>query len=237
LFVLLRNNTSTELAKQNNKQGSFWRYNGLSIVAFLIFFITLAGQVFTGMKQYNQKQQDEGGKTVSLGGYLTSDHFVEATFENWESEFLQMGMFVVLTACLYQKGSAESKDPDKDEEVDHDHKPVKKDTPWPVKRGGWILKLYENSLSIALFLLFFLSFLLHFLGSRNTFNDEQRHLGKPTASFLEFLGNSKFWFESFQNWQSEFLSVGVMIVLTIFLRQKGSAQSKPVETPDHHTGG
>jgi hypothetical protein len=223
------------LGKQKSK-GGIWHNNGLSIVAFLIFLVTLIGQVFTGMKEYNQEQQDEGGPTVSLAEYLTSGHFLEATFENWESEFLQMGMFVVLTACLYQKGSAESKDPDKYEEVDHDDQPVKKDTPWPVKRGGLILKLYENSLSIALLALFFFSFLLHWFGSHSSFNEEQTRLGKPTESLLQYLGNSKFWFESFQNWQSEFLSVGIMIVFTIFLRQKGSAQSKPVEAPDHQTG-
>ncbi|TCJ17891.1 hypothetical protein EPD60_05875 [Flaviaesturariibacter flavus] len=213
-----------------------WRNNGLTIVAFAFFLLTFVGQLFSGVLQYNEEQQQEGGAPVSLGKYLATGHFIEATFENWESEFLQMAMFVVLTAFLYQKGSAESKDPDKDEEVDHDDKPPGPDTPWPVKKGGWILKFYENSLSIVLFLLFLLSFVLHWYGSLKSFNQEQARLGKPLESAFQFLGNSKLWFESFQNWQSEFLSVGVMILFTIFLRQKGSAQSKPVEAPDSQTG-
>jgi hypothetical protein len=186
-FLYYYAGSNKKLAKQN-KQGGIWRNNGLSIVAVLIFFFTLVGQVFTGMMEYNQQREEERQEAVSLRAYLASGHFMEATFENWESEFLQMGMFVVLTACLYQKGSAESKDPDKDEEVDHDDKPVKKETPWPVKRGGWVLKIYENSLSIALFALFFFSFVLHWFGSWNTFNETQLQKGKPTESLFQFLG-------------------------------------------------
>lgn len=222
--------------QQKKKKRSFWRDNGLSIVAFLLFLFSLVGQVGAGLKQYNQQEKEHGKPEVGLVGYLQTGHFVESTFENWESEFLQMAMFVVLTAFLYQRGSAESKDPDNDEEVNHDQVTIKKDTPWPVKKGGLVLKIYENSLSIALFTLFVFSFIIHWLGSWRSFNQEQQELGKPTETAWQFLSDSKLWFESFQNWQSEFLSVGMMIVLTIFLRQKGSAQSKPVDAPDHQTG-
>lgn len=124
----------------------FFRNNGLSIAAFLFFAITIIGQVVTGLKQYNQEMQEQGGKTVSMLLYFITVYFIEATFENWESEFLQMGMFVVLTAFLYQKGSSEFKDPEKaDEQVDKTPSQNKKDAPWPVKKDGLILRLYEHS--------------------------------------------------------------------------------------------
>ncbi|GAB4092577.1 hypothetical protein GCM10028786_15030 [Flaviaesturariibacter terrae] len=209
----------------------------MSIVALLLFVITMTGQAFTGFLQYNKELANKGAAKISLLHYFGTGHFVEATFENWESEFLQMGLFVALTAFLYQKGSSESKDPDKDEEdVDVENRPPAHDTPWPVKRGGFVLRVYENSLSIALFALFVFSFVLHWLGSWSNYNKNQWLEHKPGETFFVYLGNSKLWFESFQNWQSEFLSVLAMVVLTIFLRQKGSAQSKPVDAPDHETG-
>lgn len=180
--------------------------------------------------------QHEGGQTVSLSGYFSTAHFAEATFENWESEFLQMALYVVMSIFLYQKGSSESKDPDKQEDVDKKPNPRKKDAPWPVRQGGWVLTLYQNSLSYALFLLFFLSFVAHFAGSFRHYNQEQALKHLPTETASAYLLNSKFWFESFQNWQSEFLSVFTIVVLSIFLRQKGSAQSKPVDAPNSETG-
>jgi hypothetical protein len=172
---------------------------------------------------------------VSLLDYLTADHFIEATFENWESEFLQIAMYVWLTVFLRQKGSAESKDLDEAEEVDRE--PVAHpDAPWPVKKGGVWLKLYNHSLTLSLFMLFLISFLLHFSASKSSFNHEQEGHGKAIESSWEYLSNTKFWFESFQNWQSEFLSVLSIVVLTIFLRQKGSPESKPVDSPHSKTG-
>jgi hypothetical protein len=214
----------------------FLRNNGLSVVFFLFFLISLTGQTLTGVKEYNQKQKQDGGEQVTIVQYLSTGHFIEATFENWESEFLQMWLFVWLSIYLYQKGSSESKDPDKEEEVDKTPNPRKKDSPWPVKKGGALLKFYQSSLSIALFLLFVFSFLMHWHGSLVDYNQRQSLKGEPTESALEYLGNSKLWFESFENWQSEFLSVFSIIVLSIFLRQKGSAQSKPVDAADSQTG-
>lgn len=207
----------------------FFRNNGLSIVLFLLFLVSIVGQVITGLKEHNQQVQDDGGQAVGLSAYLISGHFLQSTFENWESEFLQMALFVVLTIFLYQKGSSESKDPDDENEMDREPDPNKKDAPWPVKKGGWILKLYAHSLSIALFLLFLISFIAHWYGSLKDYNEEQLLKGKPTETATQYLGNSRLWFESFQNWQSEFISIFFMVVLTIFLRQKGSPQSKPVD--------
>jgi len=197
----------------------------------------MVGQVFTGLKEHNGDLEEEGGKILSLGQYLSSGHFLQSTFENWESEFLQMALFVTLSMFLFQKGSSESKDPDGEEEVDREPNPQKKDAPWPVKKGGWILKIYSRSLSIALGLIFILSFLLHWYGSLKDYNEEQSLKGHPLVSAAQYLGNSRFWFESFQNWESEFLSIFAIVVLSIFLREKSSPQSKPVDAPDSETGG
>jgi len=215
------------------------RNNGLSIVLTLLFLVFLAGQAVAGMYEYNDEQQEHGQPTVDFAGYLNTSHFVEATMENWESEFLQMFFFVVLTACLYQKGSAESKDPDKEEAVDRDPRKSrkKKDAPWPVRKGGLTLTLYEYSLSLAFLLLFLMSFFLHAVSGARVYNESEREHGRyEQVTTLEYMGTPRFWFESFQNWQSEFLAVGAMVVLSIFLRQRGSPESKPVDSPHSDTG-
>ena len=215
-----------------------FRENGLSIVLGLLFLIFLAGQSVAGMFAYNEEQQEHGQPTVGFSEYLTSSHFLEATMENWESEFLQMFAFVVLTAILFQKGSAESKKLDEEEPVDREPSRNKKDAPWPVRQGGLILKLYEHSLSLAFLLLFLVSFALHAVGGAEEYNQSQReHGSSEVLSTLEYMGTSRFWFESFQNWQSEFLAVGAMVVLSIFLRQRGSPESKPVDSPHSETAG
>ena len=214
------------------------RENGLSIVLFSLFLFSLIGQTLTGHKEYNDDQQEHRQPTISYGEYLMSGHFVEATFENWESEFLQMACYVVLTVFLYQKGSSESKKPDALQRVDIVSKKggKEKDAPWPVRRGGWVLKLYENSLALAFVLLFLGSFLLHAAGGAKEYSQDQIEHGGQPVSTMQYMGTSRFWFESFQNWQSEFFSIGAMVVLTIFLRQKGSPESKPVDSPHSETG-
>jgi len=206
-------------------------------VFFVFFLITIWLQAFNGWKQYNEEMQDKGGQQVNFGNYFSTGHFFEATFENWESEFLQMALFVTLTMFLYQKGSSESKDPDKKEEVDREPDPNKKDAPWPVRKGGFLLAVYKHSLCYSLFFLFFLCFGLHWYGSLKEYNQDQMLKGLPTESALKYLGNSKLWFESFENWQSEFLSVFAIVILSIFFRQHRSAQSKPVDAPHSETGG
>jgi hypothetical protein len=210
--------------------------NGLSITLLFLFLFSIIGQIVTGLEEHNHEMEEDGGVAISMSQYLVSGHFLQATFENWESEFLQMALFVILTMFLYQKGSSESKDPDKEEEVDREPDPKRKEAPWPVKKGGWILAIYKHSLCYTLFLLFILSFFLHWYGSLKDYNEEQALKGLPLESAGEYLHNSRFWFESFQNWQSEFLSVFAIVVLSIFLRQKGSPQSKPVDSPDSETG-
>ncbi|AWH85849.1 hypothetical protein HYN59_12375 [Flavobacterium album] len=214
----------------------FIKNNSLSLTFFILFAVSLGAQVAFGIKEYNNDLIDDGGTAVTLSQYFTSGHFIESTFENWESEFLQMALLVLLTIFLKEKGSSESKSFDKDEEVDREPDPNRKDAPWPVKKGGFILKLYKHSLTIALFILFLLSFVAHFYGSLKDQNVQNQLKGKALETAGDYIADSRFWFESFQNWQSEFLSVFAIIVLSIYLRQQGSSQSKPVDAPHYETG-
>ena len=216
----------------------FFRDNGLSIVLFGLFFFSLLGQYFTGLAEFNDDQKTHNQPQIGMVEYLGEGHFIEAVFENWESEFLQMGMYVVLTIFLYQKGSSESKKPGTITRVDMipSKDMLDKNAPAIVKRGGFALKIYQNSLSIALFALFFISLVMHAVGGAKEYNQEQAEHNQPQVTTTEFMTTSTFWFQSFQNWQSEFLSIGVMIVFSIFLRQKGSPESKPVDSPHFETG-
>jgi hypothetical protein len=213
------------------------RDNGLSITMFALFLVFLAAQSIAGFKTSNSDNEQHGQPPESYGEYLTSGAFVEATFENWESEFLQLGAYVLLTALLIQKGSPESRNPDGDE-ADQDPRAARDDpeAPGPVRRGGLALAVYEHSLSIALFALFLLSFVLHALGGHAEFNQQQLEHGAAPVSLWSFVTSSQFWFQSMQNWQSEFLAVGTLAVLGIFLRQRGSPESKPVAAPHAQTG-
>jgi hypothetical protein len=211
--------------------------NSLSIVLIFCFLLCIVGQIMTGIKVYEDELRELGSsKEVTLTQYLQTGHFLQTTFENWESEFLQMGMYVLFTIFLRQLGSSESKPVDKKEEVDREPNPKRPDAPWPVKKGGIYLLIYKNSLSIAFVILFVVSFVLHLHGSLNNHNEKQILKGEPTESWNEYLVSDTFWYESFQNWQSEFIAVLSIVVLSIFLRQKGSPESKPVDAPDDETG-
>jgi hypothetical protein len=217
----------------------FVRDHSLSIVTLGVFLlIWLGGQAWAGHRAYNDEQRSHGEATVSFGEYLTRAEFGEATFENWESEFLQMGVYVLLTAYLVQKGSAESKPAEGDPTLDADPREHRgdPDAPWPVRHGGWVLKAYENSLSIAMLTLFLLAFVGHLVTGAHAFNAEQAAHGDPTVSVGGFLFRSEFWFQSLQNWQSEFLAVGSLVVLSVYFRQRGSPESKPVHAPHASTG-
>jgi len=210
-----------------------WKRNGLSLVLLVLTLVFIVGQAVAGHHVHNQELVEHGRAPIDLWHYLATGHFVSATFENWESEFLQMGMYVLLTVRLRQRGSAESRPLDPSEEKPKlDAGPA----PWPVRRGGMWKKIYGHSLAIAFLSLFAISFALHALGSWRARCDETRLENLPVPDFLEHLFSSDFWFESMQNWQSEFLAVFALVVLTIFLRQKDSPQSKAVEAPHAQTG-
>jgi hypothetical protein len=208
--------------------------NSLSLIVTLFMLVTIAGQAITGWDVYNQELEEMGKSALTLPQYLSSGHFIEAIFENWESEFLQMGLYVMLTIWLRQKGSSESKKLYEAEEVDREPQP-KKDAPLPVRIGGFALGIYKNSLSIAFFMLFFITLYLHAYGGSEVYNIEQADKGKETVTVLGYMATSQFWFESMQNWQSEFLSIVSIVVFSIFLRQKGSPESKPVDAPNKET--
>jgi len=215
---------------------SFFKNNGLAIVFLGLFIISIAGQFFTGFYEHNKQREEDGQQPISMEAYISSGHFIQATFENWESEFLQMALFVLLTVSLRQKGSSESKKIDEPEEVDREPSANRTNAPWPVHKGGMLLSIYKHSLSIVLALLFVLSYIFHLYGSLKDENEQLVLKGLPPETIGQYLGESRFWFESFQNWQSEFLSVFAIVVLSIFLRQKGSPQSKPVDAPNDETG-
>ena len=217
----------------------FFRRNGLGLTAVGLFLAVLfIGQYWSGWRTYNADQEEHGEAPVSLVSYARTAHFGEAVFENWESEFLQMGSYVLLTVWLRQRGSAESKSLDHPEPVDEDPAAHRDDpdAPWPVRRGGFVLTLYKNSLGIAFFTLFALSWIGHGLTGAAEYNEEQLAHGQAAVSNWEFLQRSEFWFQSMQNWQSEFLAVAAIVILTIYLRQQGSPESKPVHAPHTATG-
>ena len=201
------------------------RNNGLSLVLAALFLVFWAGQAVSGWHVHNEDALLHGGRAVSFGDYLMSGHFWQATGENWESEFLQMGAYVILTCFLYQKGSAESKDPDD---------PEAGESPQKVRKRYGIF--YRNSLSIAFVLLFSASFAIHASGGLKEENAERAKHHLPPESMGEFLSGSEFWFQSFQNWQSEFLAVLSIVLLSIFLRQDGSPESKRVDQANGETG-
>jgi hypothetical protein len=217
------------------RKHSFFYRNGLGIVFISLFILTLAAQAVTGWREHNQELEAEHYAKIAFLMYLHTGHFISATFENFQSEFLQMALYVVLTVSLRQIGSAESKSLDEKEEVDREPK-AHRDAPGPVKKGGWLLKVYSISLSLAFFLLFFISWGLHLYGSFNDHNEQQLIHHQPLMTLPDFLAEPAFWFETFQNWQSEFLSVASIVILSIFLRQKGSPESKPVDAPHMETG-
>lgn len=207
-----------------------WEHS-LTLVLLALFLATLAGQIGAGIRVYNLEQQDHGEAPVGFVQYLTTGHFIEALTENWESEWLQMAAFVLLTVFLRQKGSPESKSMDEEEEVDREPDPTKPGAPAAVRAGGVVLWLYANSLVIAFLLLFVVSFFLHAAGGARDFSEEQLAHGQPAVALGKYLATSRFWFESMQNWQSEFLSIAAMVYLSVYLRQKGSPESKPVDAP------
>ena len=214
------------------------RDNGLTIVLVVLSLLTIAGMILTGWSVHNHELGAHQKIQLGLLAYATSGHFLSSLFENWESEFLQMSAYVMLTAILFQRGSAESNDPD-DPAVAERELPAgfpDQNVPWPVRVGGLARSVYSYSLGIALALLFLLSFVLHLKYSADAQNVQAAMQGQASVSVFEHLASAQFWFESFQNWQSEFLSTAVLVVLSIVLRFKGSPESKAVSAPNRETG-
>jgi Domain of unknown function (DUF6766) len=224
------------MSSQNLK--AWIRDRALTLLLLSMFMLFVVGQVATGRAEYNAGQQEHGQPPVTLTAYLSTGHPWEALFENWESEFLQMAVFVLLTTFLIQKGSPESRRPGVKELVDADPRDFVHDpeAPWPVRRGGWVLRLYEHSLGLAFIALFLVSWAGHAVGGFVEYAADEVLHGQPRPMFLDYITSSRFWFESFQNWQSEFLAIASMVWLAVYLRQRWSPESKPVHAPHAETG-
>jgi hypothetical protein len=214
------------------------RENSVTLALLGLFALSILGQALAEWRSYDQERALHHEAAVTLRSYLMTGDFISTVFENWGSEFLQMGALAVLTVFLRQKGSPEYKTLGEPEPEDEWPGARRNDseTPWPVRRGGVVLWLYSHSLSTALFLLFALSFALHAVGSAWKASEEAARHGSGPVGLVEHLGSAEFWFESFQNWQSEFLSVAILAVLGIYLRERGSPGSKPVAAPHSATG-
>ena len=195
----------------------------------LLFLTFLSGESVAGYLQHNQDLRRHREPPTSFRAYLKSSDLWEPVFENWESEFLEMAGYVFLTAYLVQKGSAESRDPD-------EPKATKSHVPRWTRRHAVFAWLYGHSLSLAFCCLFAGAFTAHLLTGCDKYNDELVQHGEPTITTLQFLTNAEFWFESLQNWQSEFLGVFSIIVLSIWLREKGSPESKAMGSANSETG-
>jgi hypothetical protein len=218
---------------------TFLRENSLSIFFGGIFLAALAGQALTGHDAYNEEQADHGGEPISLGRYLTSSAFGRAVMENWQSEYLQFTLFVLMTVWLLQRGSPESKKLDKAGlESDRDQRLgryARQDSPLWARVGGWRTAIYSNSLLIVMASIFIASWFAHSVTGWNEYNADQLDHGGVAVSWLSFIGTSTFWEQTLQNWQSEFLAVGSMVILAVYLRQRGSPESKPVGAPHDAT--
>ena len=211
------------------------RPHALSIFFGVIFLLALAGQSVAGLFAFNEEQTSHGAQTLSWITFVTSSEFVVDVAENWQSEYLQFTLFIWATVWLVQKGSPESKRPG-DEGVGTDEQEMvgpyaKPDSPLWAKVDGWRRRLYSNSLLLTMGTIFLLSWLAQGVAGTTVYNSEQALHGEPAISIGQYLVTAEFWNRTLQNWQSEFLAVGSMVTLSIYLRQRGSAESKPVGTP------
>ena len=217
-----------------------FRENGLTICFLLLFLAALIAQAFAGHAGYNNSQLQHGGTDISLWAYVTSASYGAAVLENWQSEYLQFTLFILLTVWLLQKGSPESKElnkaggeSDADQQLGRSSSP--KSPAW-ARAGGWRRTVYSNSLVIVMGFIWFCSWLGQSLAGWTEYSDERiEHLQTP-LTWTGYLGSADFWERTFQNWQSEFLAVASMSILAVYLRQRGSPESKPVGAPHDATG-
>ena len=215
-------------------------HNSLSLCFLLLFLGALVGQAFTGWDEFNDEQDRHDAEHVSFGRYITSSHFGSAVMENWQSEYLQFTLFILITIWLVQRGSTESKKLDKaGQESDKEQKigeHADSDSPRWARLGGFRTFVFANSLLIAMLLIWLGSWVAQSITSLSQYNEERFSHQQDAVSWLSYLGTSDFWEKTFQNWQSEFLAVGSMAIFSVYLRQRGSPESKPVGAPHEATG-
>jgi hypothetical protein len=213
----------------------FVRDNGLSLFFFAIFLLALLGQSVAGMMRTNQELIEHGRPPETYLSFVFSSDFVVDVAENWQSEFLQFLLFIAATVWLVQRGSPESKKPG-DEGVDTDENQMvgayaRPDGPRWARVTGWRRTVYENSLVLVMGAIFLMSWLMQSLSGTVVMNDENAQHGKAPITWTEYIVSPEFWDRTLQNWQSEFLAVGTMVAFSIFLRQRGSSESKPTGLP------
>jgi hypothetical protein len=220
----------------------FVKHNSLSLFFLVIFLAALVGQAIAGHSLFNEEQLAHGDETIGFWRYVASSHFAHAVTENWQSEYLQFALFAAATIWLLQKGSPESKElhragreSEKDQKIG---RYANESSPrWAKLEGGARRWLYSNSLLLVMGFIFLTAWFAQSVSGWTIFNDEQVAHGEPELSWWGYIGTSDFWEATFQNWQSEFLAVGSFAVLTIYLRQRGSPESKPVGASSRdHTG-
>ena len=218
----------------------FLRENSLGLVFGLLFLVVLVGQAFAGHADFNERQLSEGLEPISLGRYLTSASFGVDVAENWQSEYLQFFLYIFLTVWLLQKGSPESKslddaglESDKDQKVGQF---AEEDSPEWAKVGGLRRTLYSNSLGLVMGLIFLGSWLTQSIAGVAAFDEEQLSNLQDPVTWPQYFTEPDFWNRTLQNWQSELLAVASMAILPIYLRQRGSPQSKPVGATHTATG-
>ncbi len=218
----------------------FLREHSLSLFFLGLFLAALTGQAIAGHELHNQEAAAHGGSPMSFWRFLVSSDFGNAVMENWQSEYLQFLLFMLATVWLIQRGSPESKEPGKEgTESDRDQKVgehAEQDSPGWARVGGIRTALYSNSLLIAMAVIFLGSWFAQSVTGWTDFNATQVDHGGKAVSWLSFVGSATFWESTLQNWQSEFLAVGSFAVLAIFLRQRGSPESKPVGSPHDSPG-
>jgi len=218
----------------------FLRENSLSLVFGLLFVGALLGQAYAGWHQFNAEQVGEGLGRIGWGEYLTSADFAVDVAENWQSEFLQFWLYLSATVWLVQRGSPESKELDKiGRESDRDQKIgryAEKDSPAWAARGGWRTRVYSTSLATVMGLIFLASWLVQSVAGWAAYNETRLQRMQDPIGWTSYLHHADFWARTLQNWQSEFLAIGTLAVLAIYLRQRGSSQSKPVGEPHGSTG-
>ncbi|MBJ7453249.1 MAG: hypothetical protein JHC71_14380 [Blastococcus sp.] len=218
----------------------FLRNNGLSLVFGGLFLLTLAGQAVSGVAQVNAEQRSEGLEPLGLADYVTSSSFMVDVMENWQSEYLQFFLYVFATVWLVQKGSSESKEPGQEGmETDRDQRVGRRagaDSPAWARAGGWRTTLFSRSLGLVMGGLFLLTWAASAVTGWVAHNSDQLGQRQDPVTFVGYLGEADFWNRSFQNWQSEMLAVGSMAILAVYLRQRGSPESKPVGAPHADTG-
>jgi hypothetical protein len=216
------------------------RSSSLSVFFFVLFAVAVVGQSVAGHASFNEEQKAHEEPTVSYGRYLLSSDFGEAVMENWQSEYLQFTLFILATIWLVQRGSNESKPPqDAGQESEAKQligKHAQRNSPPWAKAGGWRTRLYSNSLLLLMLAIFVGSWFAQSVTGWTHYNEDQRAHGEPVVSWAGYLARPDFWQKTLQNWQSEFLAVGTMAVFTIYLRQRGSPESKPVGAPHDQTG-